>query len=440
MSYVPHTPDEIQTMLDRIGVSSLEDLFETVPHSLRRNAELKLPSPLAERSLLAHLETRAAANLSAGRTPSFLGAGAYHHFIPAAVGALASRGEFMTAYTPYQAEISQGTLQAIFEFQTLICQLTGLEVANASLYDGASATAEAVLMALRLTRRRRIYLSAALHPHYAQVVRTYTRGIGAEIEILPLAGDGRTQPAELASDTAAVVLQYPNFLGCVEDLSWAAEAAHAVGGFCISATAEPLALALLRPPGELGVDVACGEAQSFGVPLSFGGPYVGFLATRQSYVRQLPGRVVGQTVDSLGQRAFVMTLTTREQHIRRERATSNICTNQGLCMLRATIYLALLGRLGLRRLAEINLSLANYARSKLQQAGLRLPYSAPSFNEFVVRVPDLSTRHGALVEQGMLPGLPLGEMDPARSDELLVCTTEMNTREEIDRLARELVA
>jgi glycine dehydrogenase subunit 1 len=427
-------------MLERIGVSSLEDLFETVPQSLRRRAELKLPSPLTERTLLEHLRSRAALNLPVGRSTSFLGGGAYHHFIPAVVDALASRGEFVTAYTPYQSEVSQGTLQAIFEFQTLICQLTGLEVANASLYDGASAAAEAVLMALRVTRRKRLYLSAALHPHYQQVVRTYTRGLGAEIETLPTEPDGRTRAASLAPDTAAVIVQYPNFLGCVEDLRTAAEAAHEVGALCISSTNEPLALALLRPPGELGVDIASGEAQGFGVPLSFGGPYVGFLATRQKLVRQLPGRVIGETVDSEGQRAFVMTLTTREQHIRRERATSNICTNQGLCMLRATIYLALLGRAGLRRLAEVNLSLASYAKAKFQQAGFELPYSAPTFNEFVVRVPDLPARHASLVDRGILPGLPLGELDPERSDQLLVCTTEMNTRDEIDRVVRELAA
>ncbi len=440
MSYVPHTPDEIHAMLECIGVSSVEDLFDTVPRSLRQRAELKLPAPLAERSLLAYLRTRAELNLSADQRSSFLGAGAYHHFIPAVVDALVSRGEFATAYTPYQAEVSQGSLQAIFEFQTLICQLTGLEVANASLYDGASAAAEAALMALRLTQRKRIYLSPALHPHYQQVIRTYTRGIGAEFELLPAQPDGRTAVPKLAPDTAAVILQQPSFFGCIEDLARASAAAQEVGALCISVTAEPLALALLRPPGELGVDIACGEAQGFGVPLSFGGPYIGFLAARQKFVRQLPGRLIGETVDSEGQRAFVMTLTTREQHIRREQATSNICTNQGLCMLRATIYLALLGRRGLRTLAQINLSLASYAKSKLQQAGLRLPYSAPTFNEFVVEVPELEARHAALVEQGILPGFPLAKLDPERRNQLLVCTTEMNAREEIDRLARELSA
>ena len=440
MSYVPHTAEDIAVMLERIGVGDLEALFDAIPASIRRRAELKLPPPLAERALLAYLRGRSDQNLTRRRASVFLGAGAYDHFIPAAVDALSSRGEFMTAYTPYQAELSQGTLQAIFEFQTMICQLTDLEVANASLYDGASAAAEAALMALRITRRRRLYLSAGLHPHYQDVIRTYTQGIGTEIQVLPLGPDGRTQPTALEPDTAAVLLGYPNYFGCVEELEPFAQAAHALEGLCISVTAEPLALALLRPPGTLGVDIACGEAQGFGVPLSFGGPYLGILATRQKYVRQLPGRLIGETLDASGQRAFVMTLTTREQHIRRERATSNICTNQGLCMLRASIYMALLGKAGLQRLAQVNLSLAEYAKAKLRAAGLHLPYSAPTFNEFVVEVPDLPRRHAALLESGCVPGLSLGEIFAERPNQLLVCTTELNAREEIDRLARELAA
>jgi glycine dehydrogenase subunit 1 len=440
LSYVPHTAEEIEVMLDRIGITRLDELFETVPDSLRQRAELKLPPALTERPLLAHLRARAAENLPGSRATTFLGAGAYHHFIPSAVDALAGRAEFTTAYTPYQAEISQGTLQAIFEFQTMICQLTGLEVANASLYDGASAAAEAALMALRVTGRERLLLSSGLHPHYQHVIRTYTRGIGAQVEFLPLEATGLTTLETLPSDTAAVVVGYPNFLGCIETLGPFAEAAHAVGALCISVTTEPLALALLRPPGEFGIDIACGEAQGFGVPLSFGGPYLGILATRQKLVRQLPGRLVGETVDTDGQRAFVMTLTTREQHIRRERATSNICTNQGLCMLRATIYMALLGRRGLRKLAEVNLALARYARQKFEQAGLRLPHSAPTFNEFVVEVPDLLRQHAKLIDRKILPGLPLDQVDPERAEQLLVCVTEMNEREDIDRLARELAA
>jgi glycine dehydrogenase subunit 1 len=439
LSYLPHTEDEIRTMLDRIGLERCEDLFATVPESLRRRAELKLAPELDERALLRHFAESAASNLSVRGTTSFLGAGAYDHFIPSSVDALASRGEFVTAYTPYQAEISQGTLQAIYEFQTMLCQLLGLDVANASLYDGASATAEAALMSLRVTRRRRIYMSRGVHPHYRKVVETYTRGIGAELELLPLSEDGRTQlPTSLSGEAAAVILQSPNFFGCIEDLAALAEAAHSSGALAISTTAEALALALLRTPGDSGIDVACGEAQSFGVPISFGGPHVGFMAARRELVRNLPGRLIGETLDSDGRRAFVMTLTTREQHIRRERATSNICTNQALCALRVTIYLALMGKRGLRRLAEINLSLSSYARRELSDAGLRIPYAAPTFNEFVVEVPNLSERLQRCAQQGIQPGVSLGDLNPELGDRLLVCTTEMNDREQIDRLVRVL--
>jgi glycine dehydrogenase subunit 1 len=425
-------------MLERVGATSIEALFEGVPASLRARAELKLPPTLAERSLLEYLQSLAGQNRSLARVSGFLGAGSYHHFIPTVVDALASRSEFATAYTPYQAEVSQGTLQAIFEYQTLMCQLTGLDVANASLYDGASAAAEAVLLALRSTRRRRVYLSRGLHPHYAQVVRTYLNGLDAEVEELALGEKGQTETPRVSEDAAAVVVQYPNFFGCVEPLGRIAESTHEAGALLISVTAEPLALALLRPPGALGADLACGDAQSFGAPVTFGGPSVGFLSARQKLVRQLPGRLIGQTVDTQGRRGFVMTLTTREQHIRRERATSNICTNQGLCALRVTIYLALHGRRGLRELAEANLALACYAKQRLTAGGLRLVHSAPTFNEFVVEVPGIAERYGDIVEGGLLPGVLLEAYDPARRDQLLVCTTEMNRREEIDRLAREL--
>jgi glycine dehydrogenase subunit 1 len=440
VSYVPHTPDEVEQMLGRIGVSSIEELFDSVPAALRKRAELKLPPALAERGLLDHLGALAARNVSASAAASFLGGGAYHHHVPSAIDALATRSEFLTAYTPYQGEVSQGTLQAIFEFQTLICQLTGLEVANASLYDGASAVAEAALMAMRVTRRSKVRVSRGLHPSYAQVLRTYTQGLDAAIEWLDLARDGRTSLAKIGDDVACVIVQYPNFFGSVEDLEPFAEAAHGAGALLISVTNEALALALLRDPGSAGADIACGDAQSFGVPLSFGGPYVGFMAARQKHVRQLPGRLIGETVDASGERGFVMTLTTREQHIRRERATSNICTNQGLMALRATIYLALLGRRGLRRLAEINLALACYAREQLERAGLRRVYDAAFFNEFVVEVPGLARKLDRLLERGLLGGLDLERLDPARRDQLLVCTTEMNRREDVDRLARELAA
>jgi glycine dehydrogenase subunit 1 len=440
VSFTPHTGDEIREMLARVGKACIDDLFESIPAGLRARATLDLPEPRSEPAVLGELRALAARNFVPAPGLCFAGAGAYAHFIPAAVDALAARGEFATTYTPYQAEIAQGTLQWIFEFQTLICQLTGLEVANASLYDGASATAEAALMALRTTRRTRLLVSTGLHPAYRRVLETYANGLAAKVETLPLAPDGRTLAAALPADAAGVVVQSPNVFGCVEDLRPFAAAAREVGALSIQVTNEPLALALLRPPGESGCDLACGEAQAFGVPLSFGGPYVGFLAAREKHLRQLPGRLIGETVDADGRRAFVMTLTTREQHIRREKATSNICTNQGLMALRATIYLALLGRRGLRRLAEANLALAAYARERCRAAGLALPYAAPVFNEFVVRVPDLAARFERLLAQGVLPGVPLSRFDPARDDELLVCATECSRRADIDRLVAGLAA
>ncbi len=439
MSFAPHTADDVRAMLARIGAGQIEELFESVPAALRARARLDLPPPRSEREVLEDLRGYAARNTAPAPGRSFLGAGAYRHYVPAAVDALAARGEFATTYTPYQAEIAQGTLQWVFEFQSMVCQLTALDVANASLYDGASATAEAALLSLRATRRTRIAVSDGLHPSYRQVLATYSGGLGAELVSLPLDPDGRTR-AEVPADVASVVAQSPNFFGCVEDFQALADAAHAQRALAIHVTSEPLALALLRPPGELGADVACGELQGFGVPTSFGGPFVGFFAAREAHLRQLPGRLIGETLDADGRRAFVMTLTTREQHIRREKATSNICTNQGLMALRTTIYLALLGRRGLRDLALANLSLAAYARERCHAAGLTLRYPAPVFNEFAVRVPDLERKFERLLAQGIVAGLPLARFDAARADELLVCTTEWNRRDDIERLVQGLAA
>ena len=440
MSYTPHTAEEIRFMLERIGIISFDELFDSVPAPLRAHADLKLPPALAERSLLEHMSGRLSQNRTAHNTASFLGGGAYDHFIPHAVDALAGRGEFATAYTPYQAEISQGTLQAIFEFQTLICQLTGQEVSNASLYDGASATAEAALMALRVSKRKRICVSAGLHPSYRRVLETYTGDLDVEIDTLPLDPSGRTELRALPDDTAALLVQYPNFFGSIEDVRALRKLADDAGALLVTTTPEMLALGVLRSPGELGADIVAGEAQSFGVPLAFGGPYAGILAGRNKHVRQLPGRLIGESLDSNGQRAFVMTLTTREQHIRRERATSNICTNQGLCALRVTIFLALIGKRGLQRLARVCFSLSEYAKEQLQAAGLELRYTAPTFNEFVVRVPGLERRLPDLEASGLLPGIALSRFDPERQDELLICTTELNNREQIDQLVRGLQA
>jgi glycine dehydrogenase subunit 1 len=440
--YIPHTPEDIEQMLAQIGASSLDDLFASVAHKHRLQRPLDLPEAASEQEVLAEMAEMAGRNASAQTHDWFLGAGTYPHFIPSAVDAIASRSEFYTAYTPYQAEISQGTLQTIFEWQTMICALTGLDVANASLYDGASATAEAVLMAMRITKRSRVVVARGLHPHYRDVVRTYLDGLGAEIVELGRDEDGRTAApdAALDDDTACLVLQQPSFAGAIEDVGRIAEAAHARGALLVTVVSEALALALLRAPGELGADLVCGEAQSFGVPMSIGGPHLGFLAARQPHVRQVPGRLVGQTVDTEGRRGCVLTLATREQHIRRERATSNICTNQGLCLLIATVYLALLGRRGLRRLAELNFAKAQYARSRvLETPGLTLPLAAPSFNEFCIGVAGgAAPALRRALDAGIVGGLDLADHEPELGPAVLVCTTECASRDAIDRLIAAL--
>ena len=429
-------------MLEAVGCARLDDLFTPIPEKLRQHGLLALPAALSELEVQRELARLAARNDDAERLPCFLGAGSYAHFVPSAVDALASRAEFTTAYTPYQAEISQGTLQAIFEWQTMMAGLTGTDVSNASMYDGASATAEAALMALRVTRRREVVVSAALHPHWRAVLETYLDGIDARVVTLPRGGDGRTAAlAEAVSNrTACVVLQQPNFLGAVEDLAAAAEVAHASGALVVTTVAEALSLALLRAPGDAGADVVCGEAQSFGVPLGFGGPHLGFLCTKSAHVRQMPGRLVGQTLDVRGKRGFVLTLSTREQHIRRERATSNICTNQGLCLLMATIYLALHGRVGLREVARRNLSLAEYAKGRVRETpGLSLPLDAPTFNEFVVGVPDSGAAALARArERGLLGGLDLAAHAADLGPAVLVCTTERLRRADVDALVDAL--
>ncbi len=431
-------------MLDAIGVPSIEALFESVPAKLRLKRPLELPRAAGEQELMAELAALASRNANLETHDWFLGAGTYPHYVPSAVDAIASRSEFYTAYTPYQAEISQGTLQAIFEWQTMICGLTGLEVANASLYDGASATAEATLTAMRVTRRSRVVAARGLHPHYRDVLRTYAGGLDAELVDADLAKPGEAPGRALATAvddaTACVVIQQPSLLGYVEDVRAAADLAHARGALLVVVVTEALSMALLEPAGALGADLVCGEAQSFGIPMSFGGPHLGFLATRAKFVRQLPGRLVGQTVDDRGRRGFVLTLSTREQHIRRERATSNICTNQGLCLLMATVYLALLGRVGLRRLAEVNLAKAEYARSRVRETpGLSLPAARPTFNEFAVGVPDPPADALArALDAGIMGGLDLTTYAPELGPAVLVCTTELASREAIDRLVGAL--
>ena len=372
MRYLPHTKEDIRQMLEAIGVESIEDLFSGVPKNCRLSRPLDIAPASSEPELVGRLSELSKRNATVSEWVSFLGGGAYNHFIPTVVDHLVSRSEFYTAYTPYQPEISQGTLQAIFEFQTMICQLTGMDIANASMYDGASACAEAVLLALRCAKKRnKVLLSRALHPQYRETVRTYCQYLEVDIEEVGFDGEFATDlealKHQLDEQVAAVVVGYPNYFGRIEDIAAVAELAHAQKARLVTAVAEPLAMALFKSPGELGADVVVGEGQSFGIPLSYGGPGIGFFAVKKQDMRALPGRLVGETVDQDGRRGFVLTLATREQHIRRERATSNICSNQGMCTLMVGIYLALHGKQGLRKLAEQNYAKAAYARQQIGQ-------------------------------------------------------------------------
>ncbi|MEO0321441.1 MAG: aminomethyl-transferring glycine dehydrogenase subunit GcvPA [Myxococcota bacterium] len=448
MRYLPHTPDEIRLMLERIGVSSLDDLFAAVPAELVAQP-LALEPALDEAALMRHLEVLSDRSSSA-HALSFLGGGMYDHHIPPAVDQLLLRSEFYTAYTPYQAEVSQGTLQAIYEFQTLVCQLFGMEVANASMYDAASGCAEAVLMARRVTKRKHVVLSAGLHPHAIDTTRTYLGAVddGApHMDVAALAADGRTDLAQvealLRDDTAALVVGYPTFLGTVEDLAALRRLAAARGALLVTSTTEPYALSTLKAPGDVGADICVGEGQALAVPPQFGGPGVGLFACRQKFVRQMPGRLVGETVDQDGERGFVLTLSTREQHIRRERATSNICTNHGLIALAMAIRTALLGKQGFLHAGERCLRAAEYLKSEIAKLpGFSLPYAAPTFNEFVVRrdAGDAAELLRALRAQGIEAGVSLGRFDPAWSQDFLVATTEKHSRADLDRLVAGLAA
>src|SRR5215210_887482 len=433
-------------MLQVVGLERAEQLFSSVPADLLLRAPLKTPAALSEIELLAGFEALAERN-AAARRPSFLGAGAYSHYQPTIVDALIQRSEFFTAYTPYQPEISQGTLQTIFEFQTLVCQLTGMEVANASMYDGSTAVAEAVLMGERVTRRSKVIVSPALHPEYLHVTETYVTHAG--IELQQAAFDDETGLTTfdganaLDEQTAAIIVQSPNFFGCIEDLQALAERAHKVGALLVVAVTESMSLGLLRAPGACGADIVVAEGQSFGVPLSFGGPYVGLFATRERYARQLPGRLVGVAYDKEGRRGFVLTLATREQHIRREKATSNICTNEGLIALAATIYMTTMGRRGLQEVAAQCAQKAAYARRQIAALeGFSIPYTAPVFNEFVVRAPsDAAGLLRRLAEgHNVTGGLALSRYFPDRANDILVCVTETNRRADIDALVAGLKA
>jgi glycine dehydrogenase subunit 1 len=442
MRYIPNSPEERVEMLAAVGLSSPDELFRSIPADVQLGRRLEITEPLAESEVIASMENFAANNPAATK-PSFLGAGVYSHFSPTIVDHLIQRSEFFTSYTPYQPEISQGTLQYIFEFQTLICQLTGMEVANASMYDGSTATAEAYVMAQRVTRRDKIIVADTVHPEYREVARTYTQH--GDLEILTVGFDentGRVNPIEGLDDkTAAVVVQSPNFFGCVEDVKAIADQAHAVGALLIVVVTEAISFGLLKSPGECGADIVVGEGQSFGVPMSFGGPHVGLFATRDKFVRQMPGRLCGVAYDKNGNRGFVLTLSTREQHIRREKATSNICTNQGLIALAATIYMEAMGKTGLQEVAMQNAQKAAYAAKKIAAIdGFEIAFSAPKFNEFVVRGPggakDILEK--IRTENGIIGGLALSKYYPERPNEFLVCVTETMSKAEIDKWTEAL--
>ncbi|HVB32804.1 MAG TPA: aminomethyl-transferring glycine dehydrogenase subunit GcvPA [Patescibacteria group bacterium] len=440
MRYLPKGDAERRAMLDAIGAKSVEELFGSIPAKFRLAEPLPVPGPLAESEIVDYFRRRAGEN-SLGYA-SFLGAGVYRHLRSVVTDALLQRGEFLTSYTPYQAEISQGTLQWIFEFQTLVGQLTGQEVANASMYDGSTALAEAALMAERLTRRRRVLAARSLHPEYRQVLETYAQHAGLEIESFGYEVSGRADldalRAAVDERTAAVVIQSPNFFGVLEEIPAAAEIAHAAGALLVATVAEAASLGIARPPAE--ADIVAMEGQSYGLPPSYGGPFAGVLATREKFVRQMPGRLAGETRDTQGRRGFCLTLATREQHIRREKATSNICTNQALCALAMTIHLCLLGRQGVRELAEQNLAKARYAREKLEAVpGVERVFAAPVFNEFVIRLPrSVRMVNAALLKEKIIGPLALGPFYPELTKCALVCVTEVTGREEIERLADSL--
>jgi glycine dehydrogenase subunit 1 len=442
MRYLPNTPQNQRQMLDVIGAGSIDDLLARVPAEARLGRPLDVGPALAETDLVRHLRELAAANADADSHACFLGGGAYDHYVPSPINHLILRGEFFTAYTPYQPEASQGTLRSIYEYQTMIAELTGMDVANASIYDGASSLAEAALMARAATGRGEIVMAAGVNPRYRRVVATYGEGPGLRVREAPCpAGvlDAEAARKLCGPRTAALVVQSPNFHGCIEDIAAAAEIAHGAGALLV-VVADPVNLGVLEAPGRLGADVVVGEGQGLGIPLSYGGPYLGVFAAKQDFVRRMPGRLVGATVDRDGRRGFVLTLQTREQHIRRDKATSNICTNVALCALMATIYLATLGKGGLVRVGELSAAKAHYAADRLTQVpGVSLRFDAPFFKEFTLRLPKPPDRVAArLAKAKILAGLPLRTYDRKLGDCLLVAVTEKRTRAEIDRFAEAL--
>ncbi|MGD8250767.1 MAG: aminomethyl-transferring glycine dehydrogenase subunit GcvPA [Desulfobacterales bacterium] len=442
MRYLSHTPEDIDAMLDTVGVDRLDQLFSTIPENCRRERDIELPQ-MTEWELNRHMAELAGRMASADDYRVFLGAGSYAHHIPAAAQYVLSRSEFVTAYTPYQPEISQGTLQGIFEYQTLICRLLGMDVANASMYDGASALAEALLMTLRIQKKKnRVAVSALVHPHYRQVVDTYFKPTGFEVVTLPYRDDGTTDLSAIATleGLAGVAVQSPNFFGCIEDLAAVGDQVRDSGALFVVGVTEPLAYGVFKTPGDFDADIACGEGQSLGIPQSFGGPGVGLFAAKKQFVRNMPGRLVGQTVDASGQRGFVLTLSTREQHIRREKATSNICSNQSLCAMATAVYMASLGGTGFRELARLNRDKAEYLKGRLRDSGFTVPFASPTFNEFVVDFGDgIDQQWRRLIdEKKIIAGLPIGCYYPELKNHYLLCVTEIHSREDLDLLVKEV--
>lgn len=436
MSFLPNSDDDIRSMCSEIGINSVEDLFVDIP-LLVKNPKITLPSPASEQEALYSILRIANANK---RVCSLVGAGIYNHYVPAVVDHLSSRSEFYTAYTPYQPEVSQGTLAAIFEFQTYMCRLTGMDIANASMYDGATALAEAVLMAVRATKKNTVLCSATVHPHYRQVLSTYAWASDIFLQIVPYK-NGTTDYQELShminDAVACVIVQSPNFFGAIEDIEKAAQIAHEHKALCIATFTEAMSLALLKSPGQCAADIVCGEGQSFGNYPACGGPLLGILACKKEFMRTIPGRLIGKTVDEEGREAYVMTLQTREQHIRRERATSNICTNEGLCALRATIFLSLVGN-KLQEIARTNHAAASYCLEKLVSLGYERVFDAPFFNEFVIKIDNAKNIRSKLMDNGYALGIPIEEYFPELSDCLLITATECTTKDDVDTLIKIL--
>ncbi len=442
MEYIPNTPDDQTEMLNVIGVSSFDELISNIPAEIRLKGELNLSAPLSELEVMSELKSLSNMNANADDFTSFLGAGAYDHFIPSVVPHIISRSEFYTAYTPYQAEMSQGVLQTIFEYQTMICELTGMEVSNASMYDGASAMAEAAMMAIRIAKRNEIVISSTVNPRYRKVLAAYNSGLKHPVTTVE-SSNGLTDLDKLSqaiSDkTAAVIIQYPNFFGSIEDIKTIIDMTHKAGAVSV-VVADPIALGLLKSPGELGAEIVVGEGQPLGIPLSFGGPYLGFFATRMEHVRKMPGRIVGATTDKEGKVGYCLTFQTREQHIKRERATSNICTNQALMALAATVYMSAMGKKGIRETASLCLNKTAYAKQKIGGLkGYSIPFTSPVFKEFVVKTPVPPAEINKRLEtEKIIGGLDLGKYYPELDSHILFCITEKRTKIEIDKLIKIL--